>query len=266
MDEILAETLSETITASFIEGAADEGEHIEVPEDGDEEENPVTIEKSDLQINRLDFPGSKAAATRLATRGIYTPEDFRRLSDEARSRAFTITAKITNEARQTVRDRIAEMIEVGADRQAFSKEFETLPLSPAHLEQVFRNNINSAYSEGIEDVLGTPLVGDQFPYRAYNAIIDDRVRPEHAVLEVMGIGGSNIYHKDDPVWTIFRPPWSWNCRCAWRPISIREAAKLGIEEAKLWLTTGIEPPHTFVTPPPFQPDPLWMRAHAPLSA
>lgn len=212
-----------------------------------------------------EFPATKAAVRRLAERRVYTPQKFRELSDAARGRAFTVTADISNKTRAKMQNKLTELIAEGADRKAFAKEFETLPMSPAHIDQVFRNNVFTAYSEGVEDVLATPMVGENFPYRQYYATMDDRVRPEHLLLETLGIQGTGIYHKDDPVWRMFRPPWSWNCRCVWRPVSIREAARKGINEAKQWLETGEEPPHEFVKRPPFEPDPLWLRSHADIS-
>lgn len=208
----------------------------------------------------MEFPAARASAKSLASKGVFTPQRFRQLSDEARARAFTVTANITQSARTTLRDRIAEMAEAGADRQAFLKEFEQLPLSEAHLEQVFRNNVRSAFSEGMEDVLEEPIVGDQFVYRAYNAIHDDRVREEHEKLETMGIQGTNIFHKADPVWQTFRPPWDWNCRCDWTALSIRQAAQMGIRSAQRALEDQTTPEPDFVKMPPFQPDPLWQRA------
>jgi 8-oxo-dGTP pyrophosphatase MutT (NUDIX family) len=109
-------------------------------------------------------------------------------------------------------------------------------------------------------VLATPGVANLFPYRAYHAIHDDRVRPDHLALEKAGIGGSNIFRTDDPVWEIFRPPWGYNCRCSWSPISIRDAADLGVDEARLWLSTGEPPAHpAHVRMPSFQPDGSYER-------
>ena len=87
---------------------------------------------------------------------------------------------------------------------------EGLDLSEARIEQVFRNNVNGAFSDGQEKALNHILVADAFPYRRYSATLDQRVRPEHAILETSGLNGTAIYRKDDPVWQLFRPPWEWN--------------------------------------------------------
>lgn len=213
----------------------------------------------DLEFIEVEFPAAKASAEALVRKKVYTPQKFRELSDEARANAFTVSAQITQHSRETIRDRLGEMIEEGADRQQFMEEFKTLPLSEAHLEQVFRNNVRSAFSEGMEDVLDEPAVGEAFVYRLYNAIDDDRVRKNHLALETLGIQGTNVYHKDDPVWKTFRPPWSWLCRCDWTAISIRQAAQLGIKSAQTALANETTPEPDFVKMPPFQPPPLWRR-------
>jgi hypothetical protein len=94
------------------------------------------------------------------------------------------------------------------------------------------------------------------------------VRPNHIALEKLGIGGTNVYRADDPVFQLFRPPWDYNDRCSSTPMTVRQAAEAGREEARSWLETGEEPAvKAFVPMPPFQPPPGFQRAvgAAPLS-
>ena len=212
-----------------------------------------------IAVDAINFPATRRAARILAEKQILTPDDFYSINAQARSQAFTVSADITQRARGVIRDNLAEMIETGPDRQAFLKRFEKLPLSESHLEQVFRNNTLSAYSDGLEDTLQHPFVYEAFPYRQYIAHHDDRVRDEHLALESMGLDGTGIYHIDDPVWQIFRPPWSWNCRCWFIPLSVIAAANAGVSEAQQWHETGLEPQHVFVPFPDFLPDPSWIR-------
>lgn len=252
--QLLIETeLADGLIGSFLDAALDQTARFE--------EGTELVDERILDQYTHDFQAHRAAVRTLAQRDVVSPQKFRKIATAARERAFTVTANITNQARADIRDTLVEQLENGVSPRKFAESVSHLPLSPGHVQQVFRNNINTAYSEGVEAILDEPIVGEQFPYRAYRAIMDDRVRSEHLLLERLGIQGTNIYHKDDPVWRMFRPPWSWNCRCGWRPVSIREAARKGILEAQEWLETGVEPAHEFVTPPPFQPDPLWLRDH-----
>lgn len=144
--------------------------------------------------------------------------------------------------------------------RAVRENLQGLPINDWNLEQVYRNASNEAFTQGQDHVLDHPMVADAFPYRAYFAIHDSpRVRPDHLAMEKMGLDGTNIFHRNDPTWLRFKPPWDWGCRCGWVAISIRDAARLGVSEATEWLETGIEPQHVWVDPPPFEPSPSWDR-------
>ena len=255
LQPLIANALGDTTTAAYIEGAAASVEKVGVPVVA-----PAKISPADLSFIEVEFPAAKASARSLVSKKVYTPKEFKALNNASRARAFTAAGEITDEARTRLRDRLGEMAEQGADRKAFVAEMDALPLSEPHLEQIFRNNIRTAFSEGQEEVLDQPGVGEAFVYRRYDAIRDDRVRPEHLALETSGIQGTNIYHKDDPVWKAFRPPWDFNCRCDWTAISIRQAAAKGIKSAQESVKTGKPPKRDFVPKPPFKPDPQWQRS------
>jgi hypothetical protein len=107
-------------------------------------------------------------------------------------------------------------------------------------------------SDDLERTLGEPMVADAFPYRVYTAIHDARTSKPHRAMEKRGIEGTAVYFKDDPVWKLFRPPWGpRHCRCGWIHTSVETAAEIGVNEAKRWLKTGVEPAHEFVAQPSF---------------
>jgi hypothetical protein len=110
-------------------------------------------------------------------------------------------------------------------------------------------------------VLRHPYVQSGFPYVRYDAIHDDRVRHNHLALEKHGIQQTNIYRADDIVFQTFRPPWDFQDRCGWAPMTIRQAAELGIKEATEWMASGIEPsPPAYVAWPDFRPPPEFQRS------
>jgi SPP1 gp7 family putative phage head morphogenesis protein len=211
----------------------------------------------------IEFPIIDKAGELLQQANILQPEDFYSLSAAARGDAFTISGGLTEDSLQKVHEILHDNINSITSREAFMNAVEEqvggLPISEAHLEQVFRNNTNAAYSDGGEAMLAEPTVSDAFPFRAYYAIRDSRVRPTHRSLETAGLSGTNIFHKDDPVWQLFRPPWDWNCRCGWTPMTIRQAARNGVAEAVEWLETGIEPANLRVAMPDFRPSESWQR-------
>lgn len=206
------------------------------------------------------------AVERLLSRNVVQADDFYALSASARRQAFTITGDLADSTLERIRDRLADVVREGPNLKAFRTalvdEFDSLPIGAAHLEQVFRNNVNESFSQGMETILDHPAVDDGFPYRLYIPVHDARARREHRALETMGIDGTAVYYKDDPTWLRFRPPWSWGCRCGWSAISVETAASLGVREAQEWLRTGVEPVHPAVPRPPFDPPPGWERTTA----
>jgi len=216
----------------------------------------------------VKFPGVDSAIKRLAKKGIATGAQFRALRDNAEREATFTVARLAADSIEKIRDRLATVVGEGIPRQQFVKELAELPISEAHVEHVYRNAVNSAYKDGLETTLDNPMVVDEFPYRLYSAIHDERTRDDHIRLEKTGLNGTAIYHKDDPAWLQFSPPWSWQCRCAAGgvPLTIERAASMGVKEAKEWVKTGIEPAHVPV-PWPTMPgggiieiDPLWVRS------
>lgn len=209
------------------------------------------------------LPSIDNAVNLLRERNVVGADDFYGLSASARRQAFTITADLTESSLDRIRNRLADVMEQGPSLRAFRaaivEDFDTLPLGAAHLEQVYRNNVNESFSQGMETILDHPMVDDGFPYRMYVAVHDARARKEHRSLETMGIDGTAVYHKDDPTWIRFRPPWSWGCRCGWVAVSVETAASMGVREAQEWLRTGLEPAHPPVPKPPFSPPVGWER-------
>jgi SPP1 gp7 family putative phage head morphogenesis protein len=229
------------------------------------------------------LPILEEAAERVRTARTMSIEEFHLLGENSRQAGFAITSDMGLESVAKIQSLLAENLASGADREAFLEEVDQafeggMPISEAHLEMVFRNTTNTAWSDGAEASLAHELVVDEFPYRQYFATTDERVRKEHFALESIGLNGTGIYRADDPVWQLFRPPWSWNCRCSWAPLNVTMAARAGVREAKQWqadamehkrltgdamqralsITAPNEPEH--VPMPEFQPDPQWIRS------
>jgi N-dimethylarginine dimethylaminohydrolase len=229
-------------------------------------ESPTPPSLPSLDTEDIQYPIIDEAVRLLSEKNIVTREEFDRLSDASRQKAFTVAGVSSRETIDKIRDALTESVQEGADLKDFRDKIlrETEDgtfLSEGHLENVFRTGVQAQYSDGQVEVLNHPFVRQGFPYTTYNAIHDDRVRPNHLALEKLGIGGSNVYRINDPVFQRFRPPWDYNDRCNWRPLSISQAADMGIDEAKRWLSTGEEPsPPAFVPMPPFEPPPSFERA------
>lgn len=193
----------------------------------------------------VKFPKIENAAKSLEARGIMTRAEFDQVSDAAKSKAFTIAGEIENETIDRIRNELVKATVEGPSlpkfRETLEKKLNTGLLGPAHIETVYRTNLQAAYRDGRESLLRNPIVGEAFPYQEYLPIHDARARPEHRILESLGLNGTGIYRRDDPFWNRFTPPWDYNCRCATNLLSIEAAARGGVKEAQKWLETGVPP-------------------------
>jgi hypothetical protein len=220
---------------------------------------------------RVQYPIIEEAARELSTKNVMDRAAYDNLDAAARAKAFTVAGVDAEETLTTIRDLLAENVAQGADYEAFrEKALATVGaesfLGEPHMENIFRTNIQSAFSDGQMNVLRHPFIKSGFPFSSYHAIHDQRVRHNHLALEKHGIDGSNVYRTDDPVFQTFRPPWDFNDRCSWIPMTVRQAAEEGVAEAQRWLDTGVEPtPPAFVPMPPFSPPAGFVRESVPLS-
>lgn len=185
---------------------------------------------------RIHYPIIEEAAAELSEKNVVTRQVFDRLDDATRAKAFTVAGVDAQDTLIKIRDTMAENIAEGADLEAFRKKVllsvdEGTFLSEGHLENVFRTNIQASFSDGQMGVLNHPFVRTGFPYAAYEAIEDDRVRQAHLDLSKLGIAGSNIYRINDPVFQTFRPPWDFQC-VPWNSQIITEWGRLPISEVK----------------------------------
>jgi hypothetical protein len=193
----------------------------------------------------LRFPILDKAVQSLQDRDILTRPQYDTLSAEARQRVFTVAGDLTTETIDAIREELAADIDEGASltgfRNRIKDRLDGSPIGKWHLETVYRTNVQSAFRDGRESLANNPIVAAVFPYQAYEPIHDGRVRDEHAELEKLGLNGTNVYRRDDPMWNYFTPPWGYNCRCGVNLLTVDAAARAGVAEAKLWQSTGRPP-------------------------
>ncbi len=226
----------------------------------------IPSSSADVPPEKIHYPIIDEAARSLAEKNVMSRHQFDGLDAALRQRAFTIASVESDETIAKIRDTITESIQNGVDLATFREAvLSTVDagtfMSDAHLETVYRTAVQTAFSDGQMMVLQHPFVRSGFPYATYDAIRDSRVRHNHLALETLGIQGTNVYRIDDPVFQLFRPPWDYCDRCSWTPITARQAAARGIDEAARWLETGIDPsPPAFVPMPSFRPPPGFQRS------
>lgn len=155
------------------------------------------------------------ASAALAARNVFTREDYDNLNSAARQAAFTVARVAETETLEKIRDALANDVKTGGtleEFQAFMAEtLEDTPLSPMHVETVYRTNIMEAYTQGMDLILDHPLVGSEFPFVRTVPIRDSRLTEICEICSKSGIDGTGIYWRADPEWQRIKPPRHYNC-------------------------------------------------------
>ena len=158
----------------------------------------------------------------MAQRKIVMPDEFYSLDIQQRHFAFTVSKLSTVEQMRTVMTALQKSVKDGGTFNDFKKQIakDGLVLPESYLDNVFRTNVQNAYSRG--RWLEQQANKANKPYLQYRAINDNRVRPKHLRLDKI------IRHIDDEFWLNNYPPIAYRCRCFVRALSERDAKELGI--------------------------------------
>ncbi len=156
------------------------------------------------------------------SRKIVLPDEFYSLDLKTRQLATTVSFLSSIEQIQTVIAAVNKAIADGSTFEDFKKLVaeNEIKLSEPYLKNVFRTNIQTAYSHGRWQQQQRNR--DKRPYLMYSAIDDSRVRPSHLALNRI------IRHIDDPFWLMYYPPWGFMCRCTVIALTEKQAEKYGI--------------------------------------
>lgn len=190
---------------------------VEVPESVPER----ALAAGDPRPSFLSMPFDEAIAAFLERR-LISPEEFRALSDAARTRAFTATRLATDGLRERALRLLVESLQQGTTLQDFARQLRTeeigLGVTPSdsfYLETVYRTNVQSAYGAGRYRQITSPVVRAARPFVQYRTAGDSRVRESHRLLN------GRIFRQDDPEWSRYAPPNGYACRCG--VVTLRES-------------------------------------------
>lgn len=171
----------------------------------------------------VDLPDTRAAEY-LRQLTPVTKQTFDGLSAQYKKDAFTVSGTSDLRLIAKIRDELADVMEQGATPKQFQAAVKKITtdagveeLNAFTLDTVFSTNMQKAYSLGRYEQLSEPAVKAALPIWEYLTVGDDRVRPEHAVLD--GFQAQAI----DPVWMKIYPPNGFNCRCTVIPLLAEEA-------------------------------------------
>ena len=157
---------------------------------------------------------------------VVLPEEFYLLDLNARQYATTVSKLASLDQIRTVINLSNKAIEDGSTFQDFQKAVKEagIELSPHHLDNIFRTNIQNAYAHGIWTQQQENKANR--PYLRYSSLSDSRVRPSHLALNNI------IRHIDDSFWYTHYPPNGFRCRCAVDALTESQAKREGITADK----------------------------------
>jgi SPP1 gp7 family putative phage head morphogenesis protein len=150
-----------------------------------------------------------------------SPGEFRRLSDEAKTRAFAVSGIAKGDELATVMAAMQKAIDQGTTLADFKKDcaavFEKRGWTGRRawrIDNIFRTNIQTAYSVGRYKQMQE--VKARRPYWQYSAVNDSRTRPSHAAMH------GKVYPADHAFWNTWYPPNGFRCRCGVVTLSERD--------------------------------------------
>src|SRR5690606_21236970 len=149
-------------------------------------------------------------------------DEFYLLDLNARQYATTVSYLASLDQIRTVINLTNKAIEDGSTFQEFQKAVKEsgIELSPHHLDNIFRTNIQNAYAHGIWTQQQENKANR--PYLKYSSLTDSRVRPSHLALNNI------VRHIDDSFWLTHYPPNGFLCRCGVDALTEAQAKKQGI--------------------------------------
>ena len=156
------------------------------------------------------------------SRKVLLPAEYYSLDLTSRQYASTVSYLAGLDQIESVLSSAYKVLESGGTFADFQKLVEEsgIELSEAHLDNVFRTNIQNAYARGKWS--HQQQNKDKRPYLEYFAINDKRTRPSHLALD--GV----IRHIDDPFWQKYYPNNGFRCRCTTTAITEKQAIRKGI--------------------------------------
>ena len=86
-------------------------------------------------------------------------------------------------------------------------------IAGGRIETLVRTNYMDALNQGRDSFFEDPALDGFVVAYQYSAILDDRVRPNHAWMD------GRVYSVSNPVWKAWTPPNGYNCRCMKVPIT-----------------------------------------------
>jgi SPP1 gp7 family putative phage head morphogenesis protein len=190
----------------------------------------------------------KDAISYLESKGAKISFNWHEVWQEAQAKAFTVVGVARLDVLEDIRSALKTALAEGKTQKWFRQQLEPVLRakgwwgkrietgadgkrrvvkmgSPARLNLIYRQNMQTAYMAGrYKQMLEN---ADNRPYWKYVAVLDQRTRPAHRLLN------GRVFRFDDPFWGSHYPPNGWGCRCR-----VQALSDVGLEREGLALESG----------------------------
>ena len=182
-----------------------------------------------------------------------TPDQYRALEEAVKVKAFTVSGITSLEVLTGILKQLESALNDGLTAKEFRDSVNEIlvkkgyeGMTPFQADNIFRTNIQTAYSVGRYKQMTDPEVLSRRPYWQYDAVNDERTRPSHLAMD------GKVYPADHPFWDTWYPPNGFRCRCSVRSLSERDIAREGLQ-IETEIPKLVEPPGRPAMP--LMPDP-----------
>ncbi len=171
--------------------------------------------------------GVNEAIAYLQSLPVATREQWQQLMQESARAAFTAAGIENTAALEALRDLVTQALRENWTRPEFEQAAEELldkfESRAGSLRTLWNTATSTAMAKGRQDIFLDPEIAKIVPYWLYDAILDDRVRPNHAALN-----GAIAPIKWERWWGMrgLRCPNGYNCRCTMIGLTAARAQKL----------------------------------------
>lgn len=180
---------------------------------------------AEFSLKPLPFEEAKAFWANKVQLG---PGEFKKLTDEAKLAAFSVTGIAKGDELATVYNAMGRALADGIPFSQFKADCASIferrgwtGLRAWRVDNIFRTNIQTAYNVGRYKQM--EAVKDAFPYWMYDAVNDSRTRPTHRAMD------GKVYPAGHPFWDTWYPPNGFRCRCSVQPLTAGQVARRGLK-------------------------------------
>lgn len=168
-------------------------------------------------------------------------KEFKKIKDDYRTKAFTVSGYNNMEIIKKFMDVLQKAIDNGSTLKTFQEEMNSFlenkgyeGITPYQADNIFRTNIQTAYSVGHYAAMTDPEVKKLRPWWEYDAVNDGKTRPSHRALD------GAVYHADHPFWDTYYPPNGFRCRCGVRTLSKRQVEERNLKVMEEMPERGVD--------------------------